>query len=78
MPFWWAKVLLPDADKGIMDIRNISIGVFAGVAAFVVGFGIGMNIFMLEPLGLFLPLEAFAGAFPGLRAWFRPSSFATA
>lgn len=60
-----------------MDIRNIGIGVFAGVAAFVIGFGIGMNIVMLEPLGLFIPLEVFAGAFPGLRAWF-PSSFATA
>lgn len=54
-----------------MNLRHIVIGVAAGTGAFVIGFEIGMSIYVLEPFVLFLPAEVFAGAFPGLRAWLR-------
>ena len=54
-----------------MNLRNIGIGVAAALVAFVIGFEIGMSIYILEPSGFFLPGEVFAGAFPGLRAGFR-------
>lgn len=53
-----------------MNIRRIGLGVFAGVAAFVLGFEIGMGIYVQEPFLLVIPTEMFAGAFPRLRAWF--------
>lgn len=52
-------------------MRNVGIGVAAGLVAFMIGFEIGISIYMLEPSGLFLPSEVLAGAFPGLRAKLR-------
>ena len=46
-------------------------GVTAVVVGFLIGFQIGMSIYMLEPSAVFLPGEVIAGAFPGLRAWLR-------
>lgn len=54
-----------------MDFRHIGIGVIAGIAAFVIGFTVGMSVYTVEPCGLLIPSEFFAGAFPGLRSWFR-------
>lgn len=54
-----------------MNFRHIGLGVIAGIGAFVIGFTIGMSVYMVEPCGLVIPGEFFAGAFPGLRAWFR-------
>jgi hypothetical protein len=52
-------------------LRSIGIATLAGLVAFVIGFELGMNIYLLEPAGLLVPSEYFAGAFPGLRAGLR-------
>ncbi len=54
-----------------MNLRSIVIGVVAAIVAFLIGFAVGMSIYTLQPCGLVLPSEVFAGAFPGLRAGFR-------
>lgn len=51
-----------------MSFRDYSLGVAAGILAFLLGFAIGMNIYYLEPCGLLVPSELFAGAFPVLRS----------
>jgi len=47
------------------SVRRILEGVLAGLAAFYVGFHIGMAIYVFVPIGIFFPTEVFAGAFPG-------------
>jgi hypothetical protein len=53
------------------SIRRILTGVFFGCLAFFIGFHIGMAIYTLTPIGLIIPTDIFAGAFPGVRAAFR-------
>jgi hypothetical protein len=52
------------------SIRRILTGVSCGCLAFFIGFHIGMAVYTLTPLGLIIPTDIFAGAFPGVKAAF--------